>query len=906
MFKNPESGSGGSTYNPGADMWQFLDYQDGDFGGLNKEVLESPEYQELREDREGYEQMMREIDAAVSSGEMTQEKANKIKAEIHEEYSSSVIDPQRKAYQSRVLREYRQKKEAEEAMKKQGEPSGEEKHSVGKEVERPPVTASPVSAEQSPSESEFSKIKDSLDNLARKGAMDEDVANKMKIILQEQEDKQRNIKEWADSGRIDEARKQELEQEVATETSTLLDQYDTHGQSDAEIYDTIPPQSPAQNAEAKTDNIINFAEEAKKRNYHILGDQESLTAAPTSAGKIIDEALQKLDSLSEKGEETDTLLASVKEMLNNESSTTETTEFPHTEESRATADRARRNGLCKKAFSRRARAAIAAVITTLTIALGAFGISAQATSTSGDPTHEPTTYKPSGESQTQVVEGAPSASLGSGSTVILKGPQEIIGSTTQTTEELDDSGSEVGSKEESASTTEATPIKGEMPNGTTYDYSEYVDYNNKISHWAFGHDKSQLAMNEDDQGTRAEILNMAKTPEVLAVYSYYTFNDAEKAELGISNMNPAEIDNLISTGENGGEIQQKLLNKLKDVINSGDTTLRFYQENNTEYSYYIYYEDVNGDGRMTPDEMGLRSSSRERNGAWQVDVYRSDGNGGTYKVLDLNAQCGLQPNFYNIDAMPGVPYVAPAVEKTAPIPAVDTRVPSSTVTPGTPAPSVVVTPETSTPTDDETPAPESTPTSTPETQDEETPSDEEAPNDESTPDKDKTSENNPTPTPSPEPVPEPHQLKDAENLTRVADGTFENNATNNGTETVTTTPTEEVSVENITPIPSGAETYNGTSYTDNIVQSESASGSSSTGDQVMTAEVVAPPSTPANDISQNRGGTSSESGYTPVQNDSSAQAQAETRQDTSASSAASAMGEFNAPASQAPQGESQE
>ena len=223
----------------------------------------------------------------------------------------------------------------------------------------------------------------------------------------------------------------------------------------------------------------------------------------------------------------------------------------------------------------------------------------------------------------------------------------------------------------------SNPLIGELENGTAYDYSHYADrelsfdadgnavYKTNKEAWnAYDYDCS--GDYGDEEATIKGITSVAaRTPEALASYAYSLFTDAEKEELGIAGMSMVEIDDYMSNEEDGGEMQDRLLEKLDQVLNDKQTTFKFYHEDDTEDTNYIYWIDDNGDGEMNPTELHIGYDVRDRNGAPQVDIYRafldhSDKDGDYYvskKMIDLNMQCGYQPN-YEKDKIPdGVPHI---------------------------------------------------------------------------------------------------------------------------------------------------------------------------------------------------------------------------------------------------------
>lgn len=208
---------------------------------------------------------------------------------------------------------------------------------------------------------------------------------------------------------------------------------------------------------------------------------------------------------------------------------------------------------------------------------------------------------------------------------------------------------------------EKTTVSGELQNGVTYDYSHYADRDKKESYNAYDYDQSERF--GDREATIEGIMEVAKrTPEALASYAYDLLTDEEKAELGIDGMTMAEIDDRMSNSENGGELQQSLLKKVESILRSEKTSYRYYHENDIESTNYIYFVDDNHDGTMTPEELHLGYDTCKRNGAPQVDVsrklYKTSKKTYTVKMLDLNYQCGFQPNYEEGEVPEGVPHIS--------------------------------------------------------------------------------------------------------------------------------------------------------------------------------------------------------------------------------------------------------
>lgn len=396
--------------------------------------------------------------------------------------------------------------------------------------------------------------------------------------------------------------------------------------------------------------------------------------------------------------------------------------------------------------------------------------------------------------------------------------------------------------ETEAEAIESTDVSGETINGVKYDYSEYNDRENKTSRNAYGYDYSDQFDNRD-KATEG-ILHMASTePEALASYAYELLTASEKKELGIDGLSMVEIDNKFDKA-GGGDLQSKLLDKLSQILNDqANTEFKFYHENGTENTHYIYFTDDNGDGQLTPDELHIGYDTKKRNNAPQVDIYRTieneNGTTSSQKMIDLNMYCGYQPNY--VKAPAGVKHVptSETITNVTPAPVI-TGGGTTTVTPPTITPPSV-TPPTITP-------PNPTPIPTP-------------PGPEPTPTPPPPGPPEPTPTPpGPTPTPAP---KDAENLIRIDEEIKQQIEDNINTGELVITPTEDVTqVEEQTEKPTGDD-YQGTEAT--TTESE-ASQAAETPTNIS----------PENDASENRGGANEDNREpNPVQENEAEQQRAD-------------------------------
>lgn len=291
-------------------------------------------------------------------------------------------------------------------------------------------------------------------------------------------------------------------------------------------------------------------------------------------------------------------------------------------------------------------------------------------------------------------------------------------------------------------------------NGTRYDYTAEYLSNEKLGINNFGRDHT--ADYGDREATVSSIYQVCyEQPEVLAAH-VANFPSVLKScgielepTLDGGHIDPRIIDDMLSNGENGQELQKKLLEAYKDqVLNNKDTQFQFYQEYKNEEAYYMLDMRSDKSEAASPKNMGISSVPMQRNGAYEVRVgiVLSDG---TVEYADYKYDCGYQSLYEKITEF------APTDQNTE-TPIINT----------TPEGVPVVTPEN--PTDPSQPKepkddpkndkekkkkPETTPTPTDEPEITPTPTDEPEPSVSPTPSP--TPEPSPSPSPSPTPEPSP-------------------------------------------------------------------------------------------------------------------------------------------------------
>ncbi|MBR3332531.1 DMT family transporter [Candidatus Saccharibacteria bacterium] len=207
----------------------------------------------------------------------------------------------------------------------------------------------------------------------------------------------------------------------------------------------------------------------------------------------------------------------------------------------------------------------------------------------------------------------------------------------------------------------AEPLATSGPNwGTTeygvwHDYAEYADFDNKVKLRAFGYDYSSLWQDED--ALKEAFLQIAENePEALAFYSFDFFNKEEKKALGINGL---KVGTDFRTGdyagidanfdkEGGGELQEDLYQALSREVLSDNVRFNPIKTTGLQKTSYIYWEDLNKDGYITPEECFCCYDNVSRKDALQVEVQRKvqkmgkDG-GYTWETkFILNLDCGFQ------------------------------------------------------------------------------------------------------------------------------------------------------------------------------------------------------------------------------------------------------------------------
>lgn len=211
------------------------------------------------------------------------------------------------------------------------------------------------------------------------------------------------------------------------------------------------------------------------------------------------------------------------------------------------------------------------------------------------------------------------------------------------------------------------------------EYHGYGDLSNKVTKNAFGTRKAMEFYNNNDvEGGKQNLIDiMTQQPEVLAAQASYFRSAVEKAGLtnidwstGAGSLEVARQIDAIFNGENGGEKQLALLNAMKEMLNSEDTTIEYHTKTGVVISQYT----MEGDGE---DQTGheLNASRKERKDAsymritHQHQVVYADGSTQIVVEMSDNAQeCNNQGDVGNESTPVDVEYTVSTPEPDEPEP----------------------------------------------------------------------------------------------------------------------------------------------------------------------------------------------------------------------------------------------
>lgn len=174
-----------------------------------------------------------------------------------------------------------------------------------------------------------------------------------------------------------------------------------------------------------------------------------------------------------------------------------------------------------------------------------------------------------------------------------------------------------------------------MPNGLRFNYNAPGGYGspNKEKPVNYGASVTEKLVNAEQEGKLKEvaiktIMEMAKNqPEYLAgvasafpdVYAGIGITEQADSEVAMT-----QIEKLLETAENGGELQQKLLDGLEGKLKDKDTKFLLEKVNGTELTHYMKPIDPNK--ANTPDNLAVQSQVKEYHNDDRLIVIDGEGN----------------------------------------------------------------------------------------------------------------------------------------------------------------------------------------------------------------------------------------------------------------------------------------
>lgn len=274
-----------------------------------------------------------------------------------------------------------------------------------------------------------------------------------------------------------------------------------------------------------------------------------------------------------------------------------------------------------------------------------------------------------------------------------------------------------------------------LPNGLMVNLSNYEAANRENGTNNFGTSKEWLFDLEEarESTTAQELLEAIRDqPQTMAAFvaNYPTMLAACGVDASITESNDLVqrtqgVMNLLF-GENGGDLQKKLLAASGIALFNENTDYEFYLENRLERTFSMVRAEE--DNFTDATKIGLAVNTVKRNNTKQVQIVFSFANG-VQESSDLNLPCKFQPNMLVFEGMTTQPIIMTDVFERMEVEIVPE------ITPETPVvPPVVIMPE-----PEESVEPEET----------EDPEEDDEPEEE-----EEKPEPTPTPTPDPEPTPE--------------------------------------------------------------------------------------------------------------------------------------------------------
>ncbi len=252
-----------------------------------------------------------------------------------------------------------------------------------------------------------------------------------------------------------------------------------------------------------------------------------------------------------------------------------------------------------------------------------------------------------------------------------------------------------------------------LPNGLTVNLLNYEAANRENGTNNFGTSKEWLFDLEEarESTTAQELLEAIRDqPQTMAAFvaNYPTMLAACGVDASIIESNDLVqraqgVMNLLF-GENGGDLQKKLLAASGIALFNENTDYEFYLENRLERTFSMVRAEE--DNFTDATKIGLGVNTVKRNNTKQVQIVFSFANG-TQESSDLNLPCKFQPNMLVFEGVTTQPIITTNVFEQMEVEIVPEVIPETPV-----VPPIVIMPEPEEPEPTPTP-PEQTPTPTP-------------------------------------------------------------------------------------------------------------------------------------------------------------------------------------------------
>lgn len=194
-----------------------------------------------------------------------------------------------------------------------------------------------------------------------------------------------------------------------------------------------------------------------------------------------------------------------------------------------------------------------------------------------------------------------------------------------------------------------------LENGSVWNLTEYAEVNADRQKNYFGKSREFLYDIEDkaerDAATTHEIIKMIRDqPQAMASLMANYPQLLESCGVDAEIVNTAKSGNVavaaqgvleaLTRNDGDGALQKKMLGAMAATLANKDTQYSFHVSNDLQQTFYMY--KIDGAQDATVDNVGLQVTTKQRQGAKQVEVATPFG------TVTLNLVCGGQPS-YNVE-----------------------------------------------------------------------------------------------------------------------------------------------------------------------------------------------------------------------------------------------------------------